>query len=152
MQAGRNRLPAFRRGFTFIELLAVLALLAILTALAVPSYQASIKRAKRAEAWAAMMKIMQQQERHYSMQGSYATYSASKPQGFAWHSGNTPQSSAYEISAAACEGYTLKQCVVLTAKPGTQRVQAGYTDKECGTLALDSTGTRTTSGDGTFCW
>jgi type IV pilus assembly protein PilE len=152
MQAGRNRLPAFMRGFTFIELLAVLALLAIMTALAVPSYQVSIKRAKRAEAWAAMMKIMHQQERHYSMHGSYAAYSIGKPQGFAWHSGSTPQSSAYEISASACHGRTLKQCVVLKAEPGTKRVQSGYSDEDCGALTLDSAGTRTASGNGTSCW
>lgn len=152
MQAIKNRPPAFMRAFTLIELLAVLALLVILMALAVPSYQASIKRAKRAEAWAAMMKIMQQQERHYSMHGSYAAYSAVKPRGFAWHSGSTPQVSAYEISASACESHTLKQCIILTAKPGTERVQSGYADKDCGTLTLDSAGMRTASGNGTFCW
>lgn len=152
MESRRNRSPVWMRGFTFIELLAVLALLAILMALAVPSYQASVKRTKRAEAWAAMMKIMQQQERHYSMHGSYAAYSAGKSQGFSWHSGSTPESSAYEISAAACEGYTLKQCVILAAKPGNERVQSGYSDKDCGTLTLNSAGIRTASGNGTACW
>lgn len=152
MQARKNKSRAFTDGFTFIELMVVLVLLAILMALAVPSYQASVRRAKRAEAWAAMMKIMQQQERHYSMHGSYAAYSASKPEGFAWHSGSTPQGSAYEISAAACDGYTLKQCVILMAKPGTDRVQSRYADEECGMLTLDSSGIRSARGKGNACW
>jgi type IV pilus assembly protein PilE len=152
MRARKNRFLAFMQGFTFIELLVVLALMAILMALAVPSYQASIRRAKRAEAWAVMMKVMQQQERHYSMHASYAAYSAGKPQRFTWHSGSTPESSAYEIHATACEGRTLTQCVMLTAEPGTAHVQEGYSDEDCGKLTLDSAGIRTASGKGVSCW
>lgn len=152
MQSSRNR-NAFRiKGFSLIELLAVLALLAILMALALPSYQSSVRRAKRAEAWSAMMKTMHQQERHYSMHGRYAGFSAAKAQGFIWYSGSTPENSAYEISATECDGYILKQCVLLTAEPGTARVQRGYSDKDCGTLTLNSAGIRTASGKGNLCW
>ena len=152
MQSGRNKGARWRHGFSFIELMAVLVLMSILTALAVPSYQSSVKRTKRAEAWTVMMKGMQQQERYYSIHGSYADFSAEKPQGFSWHSGSTPESSAYEISAGPCEGQDLKECVILSAMPGTARVRQGYADTACGTLRLDSAGRRSASGGGKGCW
>lgn len=152
MQSRRSK-PFFAgAGFTYIELLAVLIVLGILATLALPSYQDSVRRAKRAEAWTVMMKNMQQQERHFSVHGSYAGFSADDAQGFAWHSGGTPKTSAYEISAVACSGFTLKQCVLLTATPGTARVQSGYADLQCGTLTLNSAGMRTVSGSGVSCW
>lgn len=152
MQSRKNESVLPCAGFTYLELLAVLIVLGILSMLALPTYQDSVKRAKRAEAWTVLMKTMQQQERHYSVHGSYASFSASEARGFAWHSGNTPKSSAYEISAAVCGGSTLKQCILLTAEPGTARVQQGYSDPQCGKLTLNSAGVRTASGRGSPCW
>lgn len=152
MQANRNEQPGRNLGFTFIELLVVLALMTILVAFALPSYQSAVQRAKRAEAWTVMMKNMQQQERHYSVHGRYAEFSADEPKGFLWYSGSTPQNSAYEISARECEGHTLKQCVMLVAQPGAAGVQHGYSDQDCGTLTLNSAGIRTASGEAAPCW
>ena len=152
MPANREQPIVQVSGFSLIELLAVLALLAILMALALPSYQSSVRRANRAEAWSVMMKIMHEQERHYSMHGSYAAFSAAKARGFTWYSGGRPENSAYEISAAECDGHTLKQCVILSAEPGTSKVRQGYADEDCGTLTLDSAGVRTASGNGSSCW
>ncbi len=152
MQLKRNKDIQRIPGFSLIELMAVLVLLSILVTLVFPSYQSSIKRTKRAEAWAMLMKGMQQQERHYSMYGRYVNFSASDPQGFSWHSGSTPEGSAYEIRAEACEGHALTQCIMLLAQPGTPKVQSGYQDQECGTLSLDSTGARKAAGNGKSCW
>lgn len=152
MQSRRNENVRRMHGFSFIELMAVLVLMSILVTMALPSYQSSVKRAKRAEAWTVMMKGMQQQERHYSVHGSYADFSAEKPQGFAWYSGSTPEGSAYEISAVPCEGQGLKECVMLIAVPGTARVRQGYADTACGTLRLDSAGRRSASSGGKGCW
>lgn len=152
MQSRANEAFASCPGFSVIELLAVMVMLAILAALSLPSYQDAVRRAKRAEAWATLLKNMQQQERYYSRYGSYAAFSALQPQGFTWHSGSTPQSSAYEISATACEGHTLKHCVILTAEPGGRHVQLSYADPACGALSLDSAGVRAVSGAGDSCW
>ena len=156
MQAKRNNRstppcsPA--QGFSLLEMLVVLALLALLMRIALPSYQDSVRRAKRTEAWASMMKAMQQQERHYSLHGTYVAFSAKQANGFHWYSGSSPANSAYELSAAACDKHTLKQCVILTARPGTGRVQSGYTDAACGTITLNSAGVRSASGNGAQCW
>lgn len=152
MRSRRNELRLVNSGFTLIELVVVLLVLSILAFIALPSYQESVRRAKRAEAWAVLMKTMQQQERYYSVHGSYAAFSAAKPQSFIWYSGSSPESSAYEISAAACEGYTLKQCVMLTAEPGTPRVQRSYSDPGCGSLSFNSAGKRSAGGNGRTCW
>lgn len=152
MQSRRNEFRILISGFTLIELVVVLLVLGILAVVAVPSYQESVRRAKRAEAWAALMKTMQQQERYYSVHGTYAAFSHAKPQSFIWYSGSNPESSAYEISAAACEGYTLKQCVMLTAEPGAPRVQRSYSDPDCGSLSFNSAGKKAAGGKGRTCW
>lgn len=141
-----------QRGFGFIELMATLVIVAILATVAYPSYQESVRKAKRAEGRAALMRLMQQQERYYSQHIRYIAFSSSSVDAterqFKWHSGDSPGKSAYEISGAACAGEPIDNCIVLTATPGTQKVDAGYSDAGCGALTLSSTGQRGPNG----CW
>ena len=143
-------------GFTLIELMAVCAVVAILAAIAYPSYEDSIRRARRAEGRAALMQLMQQQERFYSQHNSYIEFSSSSTgenqKRFKWFSSNTAAGSAYEIDAAACKDETIRDCVLLTATPGTTRVNSNFRDVACGKLMLASTGLKTVSGPATDCW
>lgn len=146
-------IPAHRRpGFTVIELMVVLVIIAILAAIQYPSYIESVRKARRAEGRAALMQVMQQQERHYSQNGSYIAFSSTLPNGYKWFSGNTPETSAYEIAATACENGTLQECVLLRANPGTLKVNAGYKDDACGQLTLASNGLKDATGLGQQCW
>ncbi len=142
-------------GFTVVEVLVAAAVIAILAALAYPSYLHAVRKAKRAEARTALLQLMQQQERHYSQHSSYVAFSALSTDPvetrFKWYSGDSPTKSAYEIRGAACEGETLRSCLLLTATPGTPRVTRHYTDAECGELRLSSTGVKTAAG-GAQCW
>lgn len=140
------------RGFSLIEVMVVLAILAILAAIEYPSYQEAVRKAKRAEGRAALLEVMQQQERHYSQNGAYVAFSALASNGFKWFSAESPGQSAYEISAAVCSNGSLQTCVVLSAAPGTDKVNSEYIDEACGVLTLASTGARTASGTGTHCW
>lgn len=97
------------------------------------------------------MQLMQQQETHFSLHNTYIAFSAEVANGYAWHSGASPASSAYEIRAAACDRDTLQNCVQLTASPGTSKVNPGARDDICGDLILRSNGIRTTSGDAAGC-
>ena len=54
---GRNR------GFTLIELMIVVVVVAILAAIAYPSYQNYIKKSKRADAHAALLRVQLEQEK-----------------------------------------------------------------------------------------
>jgi type IV pilus assembly protein PilE len=136
-----------------IELMMVVVVVAILAAVAYPSYQEAVRKAKRAEGRAALMELMQQQERYYSQNSTYIGFSSTSTDAnekrFKWHSGNSPQSSAYEIYGAACADDTIGNCVMLTARPGTDKVSR-YVDNKCGELTLSSTGKKAPVGND--CW
>jgi len=147
-------------GFSLIELMVVMVILALMLALALPAYHGHIVRAKRVQGQAALLKLMQQQERYYSQNNRYLAFSAASEdaQGkqFQWWSGEEAEEgaarSAYEIDATACPEATLAQCVLLRARPGTARVDQHFTDADCGTLSLSSTGERGSSGPAARCW
>jgi type IV pilus assembly protein PilE len=132
----------------------VMAIVAILASVAYPSYQESVRKAKRAEGRAALLQLIQHQERYYSLHGRYIAFSSESTdlheRQFRWYSGDSPRKSAYEISGAACRGEALDICVVLTASPGTGKVDAGYEDPKCGKLIVFSTGKK--AADGNDCW
>lgn len=141
-------------GFTMIELMVVLIIVAILAAIAIPSYQESVLKTRRTEGRAALMKVMQQQERYYSLHTTYLAFSSSSTDAeakkFSWFSGENAKASFYEISAQACNGKTIRDCVLLIAQPGTGMVNSAYRDPLCGTMSLNSRGEKYAAAD--RCW
>lgn len=146
--------PCRSTGFGLIELVTALTIIAILMMVALPTYRQAIAQVRRSEGQNALLKIMQQQEQVYTQRTAYLGFTAasSDPDAarFKWYSGDSASSSAYEIAAAACPGMQLADCVLVSAKPGTPRVNATYSDKICGTLWLDSFGEK--GADGANCW
>src|SRR6476661_2966692 len=153
MRYGRNKAAD---GFTLIEVMVVVAILGILAGIAYPSYQEAVRKAKRAEGRAALMQLMKQQERYYSKNNGYIEFSSAAGNAnqklFKWFSGDSAAASAYEIDAVACDGETIRDCVLLTATPGTSKVNASFTDPACGKLMLTSTGVKSASGTSKDCW
>jgi type IV pilus assembly protein PilE len=141
-------------GFTLAEILVVMAILVLLGWLVYPSYLESIRKARRGEARAALIVLMQQQERYYSRHNSYLAFSSDsadqQERKFKWYTGDSPERSAYEIRAEACADDSIADCVRLVAVPGTARVDSHYADPACGTLALRSDGTR--EANRPECW
>lgn len=156
MQPRQNsRAPAEKAapaGWGLIEILIALAITAIIATLAYPSYSESVRKARRAEGRAALLQLMHEQERYYARHNTYAAFSRSKPNGFKWYSGNAAAASAYEISADACPDETLRDCVMLTAQPGTAYVDAAFRDETCGSLRLSSDGGQEAQGGHAACW
>jgi len=141
-------------GFTLIQIIVALAIVAILASIALPSYQEVVRKGKRAEGWAALYRLMQQEERFYSARNSYIRFSSASTdedeRKFKWYSGSTPETSAYEIKAEPCENDTLQNCILLRAEPGTEKVDSNYKDPVCGTLSLTSAGAK--AANRPDCW
>ncbi|MFC5459231.1 type IV pilin protein [Massilia niabensis] len=134
-------------GFTLVELLIVLVILSVLAALAYPGYGDYVTRTRRMEGQVALMNAMQQQEHHRALHHTYVAFSSAAPSaGLPWWSGNSAAGSAYELEAQACPGGDLRDCVLISARPGTANVDARFADPECGTLTLASTGEQGASG------
>ena len=135
------------RGFSLVELMIAVAIVGILAAVALPQYSSYSKRAKRGECRAALMQVMQQQERFFTQQNTYlafATNTAGIP--MKQFSGESAATSACAIAASACTGSSINACVVLTGSPT-------FTDLEVANITLQSDGSRGCSGsDQTKCW
>jgi type IV pilus assembly protein PilE len=152
-----NRIECQRRphrGFTLIQVIVALAVIAILAGIAFPSYQEAVRKGKRAEGRAALYQIILQEERFYSQRNSYIAFSSASTgadeKQFKWFSGNAPSTSAYEISAEACENDSIQNCVRLVAKPGTAKVDSNFDDPVCGELSLTSAGEKKANRE--ECW
>lgn len=60
-------------GFTLIEMMIVVALIALLTAIVLPSYQDSVRKARRTDARSALTTVAQLMERLNTERSSYAS-------------------------------------------------------------------------------
>lgn len=119
-------------GFTLIELMIVVSIVGILAAIALPSYQTSVLKSRRADAKSSLLEFANVMERHATVNNSYLPNPAYTPQ----HAGY------YQISITSNTGTQF----TLTAQPiGSQA------NDECGTLTLTNDGTRT-SNNNTTCW
>lgn len=162
-------------GFTLIEMMIVVAVIAIVAAIAIPSYQSSVLKGKRAQGRTAIAELLQQQERYMTQNNCYlafttdssggATPLAPTPGGacggvtapnvpFKTLSGDNLANSTYLLSAAACTvgGATLSiaDCVNVIATP----VKA---DPQVGALSMSSSGVKDCTGTSrstnfSLCW
>ena len=139
-----------QRGFTLVELMVVVAIIAILAAIAYPSYAEYVLKTGRADGKAKLAEMMSAQERFYSQNQRY-TVDLSTNAGLRYGLDPVPSTEArYNISAAACPGALIGNCVELTAT----RIGAQIGDARCGDLTLDSRGTRNRTGADPLqsCW
>ena len=116
-----------------------LVIVAVLAAIAMPAYQASVRKARRADAMDAAIALQQAQERYRSNNTSYATTLATIGQAA------TSSGSYYGLvlSAATAAGYTL----TLTGVTGSSQAS----DSGCSTLtATVSNGSPTLAP--AACW
>lgn len=129
-------------GFTLIELMVVVAVIAILASIALPSYQESVRKSRRAQAKADLVEYAQLAERFRTANNTYV--------------GATFPSAVSPREPGATARYTLafvptQATFVLTAAPATG---GGQEVDRCGTLSIDQAGIKRETGIAEFkeCW
>ncbi len=124
-----------QKGFTLIEVMIVVVIVAILAAVAVPSYQDSIRKTRRADAKEALTRIAALQERFFFTNNKYGTASDLGV-------GSTSQEGYYTISIyttpGADPGCGVDPCFRAVANPPAGGAQAA--DTKCGVFSINHIG------------
>ena len=132
-------------GFSLVELMIALVIIAILASIAIPSYQNSITKTRRAEGKALLLEGAAAQEANFTEYNQYAVdITVNTPPTKRALSLNSENGFyALAISGATANGWTL------SAAP-----QAPHTDSTCGSLTLTHLGVKGITGSGTVdeCW
>ena len=127
------------KGFTIVELLIVMVVIAILGSIALPSYQETMRKGKRADAKNKLLEIAALQERRYSDTGAYSNLA-------------TIYGSATALSD---EGhYTISSVQGVGAQTYTLTATPVVADPNCGNFTYNQAGVITESGtkDLDYCW
>jgi len=141
------------RGFTMIELIVVMVIVGILMGAAYPSYLASLKKSRRAEATIALESMAQAQERFFSRFRTYTSVvvGAVGCAGQACGLQQNSTSSDNDYYTLSSNGNATSYTVTATAK------NQQYKDYDCRTLTLNNvhikSGTSSEGADNTDdCW
>lgn len=129
------------RGITLVELLIVMAIIGILTAIAFPSYEAYLKKGRRADAQTLMMDIATKEQQYLLDARTYTATIGAGGLGIStsgWTCAATCTNAFYTITALAPVG--APPTFTITAAP--QGPQVGD-----GNLTLDHQGNRTRAGN-----
>jgi type IV pilus assembly protein PilE len=130
-------------GFTLIELMITVAIVGILAAVALPSYNEYIRRGKRAEARAEVLRADGWMERYFTENNRYSNNVANNANSvFATRFGTVPASGTanYTVTLNAVTATTY----TITAAPTgsmTGDICGSYTKNNTGTLAITGTDT-----------
>lgn len=135
------------RGFTFIELMVVLALVGLLAVIAIPSYQESVRKSRRAEVRSQLMEVAQYLQRFYSHNDSFATTKAGAaatiPSELAKVPRNAaPGSQSYDISFATPAAGAVNPGLASFKIQAVRRAGGPMDGDKCGDFTLENTGAR----------
>ena len=144
----RNNSVAMRRsaqGFTLIELMIVVAVVGILFTFALPAYQNSVVKSKRAEAKAALLDVANRQERLILDRSTYTENM--QDLGFQTDPIITDDGN-YSVDTDPCSGGLIRSCYIITATARSGQLK----DSLCQTLTLNYKGEKGSTPSTTECW
>jgi type IV pilus assembly protein PilE len=136
---------AARRGFTLIEVMIVVAIIAIIAAVALPSYFDSVRKARRADAYNAITKAQQAQERFRANNSAYgplfvnvslATFAAAASGAVGGVDSFDSSDGYYIVKIKNASTDAANYTIQAFARAGSSQVK----DKNCQCLELRATG------------
>lgn len=135
------------KGFTLVELMIVVVVIAILGTIALPSYQETMRKGKRADAKNTLLQIAALQERFYSDNGAYGALNI-----IAGSATITSDEGYYDITVALGGGGR-PQTYTLTAT----RLLGQQDDNKCGDFTYNQAGVKALVNQGSGitadqCW
>ena len=147
------------RGFSLIEVMIVLVIIGVLLLVAVPGYQDSMRKSRRADGMRDLMELVSRQERFYAQNSRY-TDDINTAGGLNFRpddESDDPTISSeghYTLSVQECVGFDpgdFSSCYQLRAVPNGEQQK-----DPCGTLTVNSKGQRDHTGspdnDELSCW
>lgn len=129
-------------GFTLIEVMITVAIIAILVTVAMPAYRDHVVRSNRTAATGYMLELAALQERNFLDERAYATSMADLGV-----TAPAEVSANYAIVITADNSATPPSYTITATPSGGQSA-----DDDCGTLTLNSQGTKGHASGATRCW
>ena len=130
------------QGFTLIEVMIVVAIIGVLAAVALPSYQESVARGRRADAQTQMLAAQQWMERFYSEHYKYSETSAATP--VAVTDTTLWDQQPFKASPRSGEGTAAYNLTLTSVAANSYTITATRTGSaasdNCGNLTLTNTG------------
>jgi type IV pilus assembly protein PilE len=147
-------------GFTLIELMIAVAIIGILASIAIPSYQDSVKKSRRADAKSALLSLANAMERHFTETSSYCDVGGGGSGVVVTDCGDATVKDTgvpngtelgYSIPTETASFYTVTINVVTPSSYTLKAAPAGAQVGDiCGDLTLKHTGEKSPSTSG--CW
>jgi type IV pilus assembly protein PilE len=135
-------------GITLLELMVTLVIVAVLMSVALPAYNDSLRKGRRSDAIAGLLKVAARQEQHMLYRLRYSV--DLRELGFSEDPLLSDQG-YYLIQANLCEQVGVATCYLLSATPVPGASQA--LDTACASFLLDSLGQRAATGSrADNCW
>jgi type IV pilus assembly protein PilE len=150
MNSRSARRPSSRTrsaGFTLVELMVAVVIIGILAAFALPSYQSSLRRTQRGDAYIALATVADALELAYNNQLAPRSYPTDI---VALGLSATSVSGYYDLTVASCDAGTLADCYKIDAVARNDGPQ--WKDVDCRSFTVDSRGSRSSSPDSNGCW
>jgi type IV pilus assembly protein PilE len=138
MQVTRNR------GFSLIELIVAMAIIAIVTAVALPAFQDSVRKSRRADAHAALLQVQTNQEK---WRANNTTYTADLTNlGFSTASNAVSTDGYYTINITADSNTGIAYEATAVPKSGTAQASDSCS------FTLTNNGPDISSAANRACW
>jgi len=136
-----------QRGFTLMELMIVVAIVGVLAAVAIPSYQESVRKSRRAEARSQLLEVAQYLQRFYSQNDSYAAAKDGTAVAIPTELARVPRTAAsgaqsYDISFVPAASGSTNPGLAYFKIQAVRKTGSPMAGDACGNFTLENTGIR----------